>query len=578
MLDWLFHARGISTQLPRGRTSTRPRRRRSLAIDSLEQRIVLNASLTIHDDIHRIASLTSTSVTMTGTAELHLTDSENPIAASVVNLNSPDAWLFFDHLLPSTVASTLLNRVRVNGALAVLGNNVRVTQYGVGAVVVPHGVNFRPLEVFTQSGFDGDSTFLRVYEDYDSDRLGTFSQTISSFKLKRGYMATLAEFDSGAGASKTYVAQDGDLNIPVLPGELENNIRFIRIFPWRWTTKKGIAGNIGQQLETQWWYNWNIDQSSSLDREYVAIRQARWWPGLGQDWETRGINHLLGYNEPDRPDQANLNVGDALWSWPDLLSTGLRVGAPAVSDGGLNWLYSFMDGANAEGKRVDFVPVHYYRCHNPADPAGAATQFYDFLKGVHDRVQRPLWITEWNNGANWTGCGDPTFAQQQAAISAIVAMLESTPFVERYAIYNWVEDVRRVQWDDGPGTLTPAGEAYRDQVSRLAYLQEVPAPPGAGDAYYAFDGDIEDSSGNGHPALRAGARTFTAGPHGQAVTFDGHDDYVQLSAGLGDSSDFTFAAWVNWNGGASWQRIVDLGQDTNRYLFLTPRSGGAGGT
>ncbi len=34
----------------------------------------------------------------------------------------------------------------------------------------------------------------------------------------------------------------------------------------------------------------------------------------------------------------------------------------------------------------------------------------------------------------------------------------------------------------------------------------------------------------------------------------------------------TFAAWVKWNGGATWQRIFDFGAGTNDYLFLTPRS------
>jgi Glycosyl hydrolase catalytic core len=71
---------------------------------------------------------------------------------------------------------------------------------------------------------------------------------------------------------------------------------------------------------------------------------------------------------------------------------------------------------------------------------------------TYDQVKRPLWVTEWNNGANWTGCGDPTAAQQQAAVAAMIDMLDNTPFVERYAAYNWVEDVRRLVWDDGSTT------------------------------------------------------------------------------------------------------------------------------
>lgn len=38
-------------------------------------------------------------------------------------------------------------------------------------------------------------------------------------------------------------------------------------------------------------------------------------------------------------------------------------------------------------------------------------------------------------------------------------MLENAPFAERYALYNWVEDVRRLKWDDG--SLTATGARYR---------------------------------------------------------------------------------------------------------------------
>ncbi|MGH8048290.1 MAG: hypothetical protein ACREKL_13695, partial [Chthoniobacterales bacterium] len=49
-------------------------------------------------------------------------------------------------------------------------------------------------------------------------------------------------------------------------------------------------------------------------------------------------------------------------------------------------------------------------------------------------------------------------------------MMDKTPFVERYAIYNWVEDVRFIQKKDD--SLTPAGEAYRNAVSPVGYVQE----------------------------------------------------------------------------------------------------------
>src|SRR5262249_35947653 len=72
---------------------------------------------------------------------------------------------------------------------------------------------------------------------------------------------------------------------------------------------------------------------------------------------------LLGFNEPDHPQQANMTVQQALELWPHLTATGMRVGSPATAaDPSLSgsWLEKFMDGAKARGYRVDFVCVHWY--------------------------------------------------------------------------------------------------------------------------------------------------------------------------------------------------------------------------
>ena len=531
----------------------------------------LAQTLDIHDAIRTYAALTNTAITMSGGAELRITGTNDPIPGCTVHLNSPDAWLLMTAIAPSQVTSVFLSRVRVNGTNAVLDANVRVVQYAQGAVVMPHASEFAPLEVFEGRYFTGPSRRLNSFVDYDTASLGTMATAIGSFKLKRGYTATLAQNENGTGISRCYVAQDGDLEVGLLPAALENNIRFVRIFPWRWTAKKGIAGDIDSGLNVSWVYDWNISRNSTANLEYTPIRQNRYWPPLDQDWKTRGSTHLLGYNEPDRPDQANMSVTDAIASWPDLLATGLRVGAPAVSDGGLGWLYDFIAQSDAAGLRIDYVPVHYYRCYgNAADPNGTANQFYNFLKGIYDVVKRPIWITEWNNGANWTSCADPTAAQQEAAVQAMIDMLENTPFVERYALYNWVEDVRRLKWDDG--SLTAAGVRYRDKVSTVAYRQEMPDSGTGSSARYAFDGDTHDGWGNGQDAMRVGAPVFTAGKYGQSIALNGSTDYLQLPPRLADSTDWSFAGWVLWNGGGNWQRIFDFGDDTSHFLFLTPRS------
>lgn len=528
-------------------------------------------TLTMTDGVATYTSLSNTTVNMTGVSELHLTSAAAPLTGCTINLDSVDSFLFLENVKPSTANSTYLSQIKVNGAPAALNTNVRVVEYAAGAVIIPQSSTFQPLQVFTEENFKGNSAYLNQYTAYNTSSLGTMASSISSFILKRGYTATFAQNENGTGYSKNYVAQDCDLEIGVLPGKLNDKINFVRVFPWRWVSKKGIAGNIGSNLNIKWWYNWNLDQNSTLDKEYVPIRQTRWWPGLNQNWQTRGANHLLGYNEPDNSVEANIAVSDAIWSWPDLLGTGLRVGSPAPTDGGRSsWLYPFIQQADAADLRVDFVAVHYYWCYNPSNPSGAATQMYNFLKEVHDNTGRPIWVTEWNNGANWTGCGDPTYTQQAEAIGKMIDMLDSTPWVERYAIYNWVEDVRRVEWDDG--WPTDAGAVYRDHISPIGYQQEVPGSGRSTNAIYSFDENFRDSSGNGNNPLIYGAPKLAAGRDGNVLVLDGTDDYLVLPTHIGECADFTFAAWVYWNGGNAWQRIFDFGNNTTQYMFLTPSS------
>ena len=93
-------------------------------------------------------------------------------------------------------------------------------------------------------------------------------------------------------------------------------------------------------------------------------------------------------------------------------------------------------------------------------------------------------------------------------------------------------------------------------------------------ARYTFDGNTSDSSGNANHATTNGAPTFVAGKYGSALDLSGTNQYALLPAGLFASvTNFTIALWVNWDGGAAWQRIFDFGNDPTQYMFLTPGSG-----
>lgn len=527
--------------------------------------------LDINDDIQTYSSLSDTTVNMTGQSELHITDGTNPIPGCQINLNSSDSWFFLEQIKPSVVVSTYLSQVRVNGSPAVSNSNVRVVQYVSGAVVIPHSPTCTPLQIYSGFNYTGSSMSLGLSK-YDS--LGGLNNNISSFKLKRGYMATFAQNANGSGLSRTYVAQDKDINIIVMPEELNNSVSCVYVFPWRWVGKKGGCDDSPLDLDPDWWYDWGSGTSSTQDAEYVAMRHHEYsggWDSLNRDWWANGVSHLLGWNEPDKSDQANLTVSEAISYWAPLSATGLRLGAPAVSDGGRGWLYDFIDQADAAGLRVDYVPIHYYWCYGDnGNPAGAANQLYTFLRDVHNRTGRPVWVTEWNNGAKWTGCDDPSYTQNRDVVEAMMNIMDETPWVERYAIYSKVEWMRQTHYDEGG--LTPMGVMYHDHIAPAAYLQ-APGKGGFGCAYYEFEDSTLDSLFYENNAITRGTEAYTIGHSGQAIDLDGSNDYVILPENLADCDDFTFAAWIYWDGGGQWQRIFDFGTNNVRYMFLTPRSG-----
>ncbi len=527
-------------------------------------------TLTVTDDSQTVASLASGTVaTLTGRAELHVTGTGDPIPSATINLNSSDAWFFLDNIRPATVTSTFLARIKVSGASAVSGTNVRVVEYGVGTVVIPHPSSFQPLQVFTGPCFTGNSVNLSQYTYYNTAAaLGTMNRTISSFKLKRGYSATFAQNANGSGTSRVFVAQDGDIQIGVMPIGLQNSAAFVRVVPWRWTGKKGWAGAVQPLVDPLWSYDWDNSTSSTPNTEYVPMRHNSTWNAYSNIDSKQSSTHALGFNEPDKVDQANMTVEAALAQWPNLLKSGLRLGAPAPSDAGtgLTWLYDFIDAAKAANLRVDYVPVHFYKGN------WSSSQLYSWLKSIHDRTGLPVWVTEFNNGANWTDTTElPSLASNASEINGFLDVMNSAPFVERYSIYNWVGATRMMV--DDAGALTPAGIVYRDKASPIAYVQAMPPAVGRGIAQLPLDGDAIDNSGYGNNSLAVGVPSYVTGHRGQAVQLDG-GNYLQLPGSVANSASFSFSAWVLWNGGSDNQRIFDFGNDTTQFIYLCPGSGG----
>jgi len=448
--------------------------------------LVVFSSAISAKEVISIDTLTNENRILNGDIELHLLASDNPMTNSSVNLASENAWLFFDNVKPSVVVNSYKNYIRINDETLSPNVNARVCRYINGTVVVPHASGYSPLQVFTDTDYSGSSaTYTTDYYytaqpgEYVPASLkrspGIDDNAIRSFKLKRGYMATLANNADGTGYSRVFIADTADLNVPELPDLLDKKVSFIRVFKWDWVSKKGWCGTTdveaqADQVDCTWFYSWGVGNATTYNLEFCPEKWGPNWPGWSDIAAKTGVAHLLGYNEPDHTEQSNTAVVQAISEWPKALQTGLRLGSPATTD--FDWLYDFLDQCEEKNYRVDYVVVHAYW--------GGLTpkEWYEKLQLVHEKTGKPIWIKEWNNGANWTNEGWPsTTAEQQAKqladLTGILNVLDTAHFMERYAIYNWVEDKRAMilNWSETTksGTLTPAGSYYKSNKSRMAY-------------------------------------------------------------------------------------------------------------
>ncbi|MBD0725441.1 hypothetical protein B6A10_09650 [Flavobacterium sp. L1I52] len=481
-----------------------------------------------------VGALSKTKMVLKSSASLYLNNAYNPLINSTVDLNSTDARVYFENVRPSEVISSYLSLLSIDGTPVSNNANVFVTTYGNGTVVVPHSADYEPLEVFSGENYGGDSKTYKIVTPYTN--LGSFDNNIKSFKLKKGYMATFASNSNGTGYSRVYIAESQDLLVPVLPAYLNGTVSFIRTMRWNEVTKKGLAGG-GQEAQEasniSWYYNWNTGGTTSPNIEYVPIRQTLYWPDFGPANTKEGYTHFLGYNEPDRPDQSNMTVDQAIGGWPGLMQSGLRLGSPVTSDPFNPWMASFMTEAEKRNYRVDYVVLHCYWYKT-------ATQWANDLLYIYNKYKRPIWITEWNIGANWTGNSfpdaptmltDANAAKHKNDLVAVLNVLESADYVERYSIYNWVQDARAmyVTIDDAFKTRNPNWATY-------AWLQTAPVISTSASSYTVLTPAGEYYAKNASKKAYTPAREFVSvwKPLAETLSYKMLSDYKNIS--------------INWTG------------------------------
>ena len=172
------------------------------------------------------------------------------------------------------------------------------------------------------------------------------------------------------------------------------------------------------------------------------------------------VKYVLGFNEPDGTEQANMTVEQAIALWPQLEALGVPLVSPATVNPTNDWMKQFMARAEELNLRIDYIGVHHYGSAN-------AMSFISKLKQTHELYgNRPLWITEFAV-ADWnaTSASANRYTEQQVLgfMEEAFVALDDIDWVFRYS---WFDGGGRAQlatsslYEEDKTTLTPVGQFY----------------------------------------------------------------------------------------------------------------------
>ena len=246
--------------------------------------------------------------------------------------------------------------------------------------------------------------------------------------------------------------------------------------------KRGVAYGYHSEADMQalskgvsWWYNWAFVPDDgvrsvfgSIGLEYIPMV----WGGNVDTKQVEqqllpGATTLLGFNEPNFHEQANMPATEAAARWPQVQAVadakGLRLVSPAVNfcGGGCHDTdpFAYLDDffASCDGCRVDAIGVHLYvGCKG--ENGNHAQWMINHLKTFEARFpDHPIWLTEF-------ACDDAKSTDDQRAfLIDAVAFLESDPRIERYAWFaGRADNVAHVDLLGADGQLPALGQAYVD--------------------------------------------------------------------------------------------------------------------
>jgi hypothetical protein len=197
------------------------------------------------------------------------------------------------------------------------------------------------------------------------------------------------------------------------------------------------------RTNSSWYYNWG--SCPPFPKGCVPMS----WGGIDPNLPTDYSDYILLFNEPDRPDQANITPENGIIIYKGLKSKYPFAKWVVGNTFYPNWLYSFKALCRAD---VTCIMPEYWGLHAYLGNIEYLSTMKQQLTIAHEKLGGIFWITE--------------FASTRGNLSVddgLVKFFESKDWIERWAIFcnrakgdewwypsSWI--VRLFDWDTGEPT------------------------------------------------------------------------------------------------------------------------------
>ncbi len=216
-------------------------------------------------------------------------------------------------------------------------------------------------------------------------------------------------------------------------------------------------------VKGSWEYAWSATPPSCTGIENVPMifgwYDINYTPGGNSEW-------LMGFNEPDLQDQANLSISQAVQLWRQLEQKhpNRKLLAPAPSGGNPDWIVNFRNAyisAYGAAPRLNGLAVHCYAWY----ASQCITHTLKFKNWATAWGVSEIWVTEFSFSP--TSPSSPNQALQEAR--TFISWMASESKITRYAWFAsqvqgneaWLSPyfvTPLVQWNSGQ--LTAFGNEY----------------------------------------------------------------------------------------------------------------------